>query len=75
VLVEQQPRRLALRIEEELERAAYLQVEGDGEGAARGVTTRLNGELVFEGEAARERRGGREGSSGRGGEHAADGKC
>ena len=46
VLVEQQPRRLALRIEEDLVRPARLQVEGDGEGAARGVT-RLNGELVF----------------------------
>jgi hypothetical protein len=33
VLVEQQPRRLALRIGEELEPAAYLQVEGDREGA------------------------------------------
>jgi len=33
----------------------------------------LNGELVFEGEAAGERRRRREGSSGRNGEHAAGG--
>jgi hypothetical protein len=38
--------RLAVRIEEDLVRPAHLQVEGDREGAARGVTG-LNDELVF----------------------------
>ena len=70
VLVEQQSRRLALRVQEELAGAARLPVDGDWEGAAGGVAG-LNGELVFEGEAAGEWRRRREGSSGRNGEHAA----
>jgi hypothetical protein len=53
VLVERQLRRLALGVQEELVRPAYLQVEGDGVGAARGGT-RLSDELVLEAEAARE---------------------
>jgi len=74
VLVEQQSRRLALGVQEELVRAAHLPVDGDREGAAGGVAG-LNGELVFDGEAAGERRRRREGSSGRSGEHAGGGKC
>src|SRR5262249_41854390 len=74
VLVEQQPHRLALRVQEDLVCPADLQVEGDREGAAGGVTE-LNCELVFVGEAARERRRCRKRSSGRSGEHAGGGKC
>src|SRR5262249_24640832 len=74
VLVEQQPHRLALAVEEELVVAVYLQVESDREGTARPVTW-LDGELVFEGEAAGERRCGRECGSGRGGEDEAGGQC
>jgi hypothetical protein len=74
VLVEQQSHRLALGVEEDLVGPADLQVEGDRERAAGGVTG-LNGELVFKGEATRERRRRREGSGGRSGDHPADHKC